>query len=74
MSYGGPGSQARSTGGSVPPRPTPRASPQANSMLRLDQKTFQFLNNAWVSLKPSLSVPYFNLLMLDIVGHSQEPQ
>jgi len=42
------GSQARSTGGSVPPRPTPRASPQANSMLRLDQKTFQFLNNAWV--------------------------
>lgn len=72
MSYGGPGSQARSTGGSVPPWPTPRASPQANSILRLDQKTFQFLNNAWVSLKPSLNISFLNLLMLDIVVHCQE--
>lgn len=74
MSYGGPGSQTRSTGRSVPPRPTPQASPQANGMLRLDQKTFQFLNNAWVSLKPSSSISFFNLLMLDIVDCSKEPQ
>ncbi|KAG0577337.1 hypothetical protein M758_5G142500 [Ceratodon purpureus] len=38
---------ARSTAGSAPPRP-PRAAPPADGTLQLDQKSFQFLNNAWV--------------------------
>ena len=39
---------ARSTAGSAPPRPSRAAAPQAAGTLQVDQKSFQFLNNAWV--------------------------
>lgn len=41
------GSQARATGSGMPRRPSPASAPSGT--LRLDQKSFQFLNNAWVS-------------------------
>lgn len=39
---------ARSAAENIPPRPPPRAAPRADGTLQLDQKSFQFLNNAWV--------------------------
>jgi len=45
VNTGGP---ARSTGGSIPPRPAARPSPQVDGTLKLDQKSFQLLNNSWV--------------------------
>jgi hypothetical protein len=48
------GSQARATGSGMPRRPSPASAPSGT--LRLDQKSFQFLNNAWVVVMAALAI------------------
>ncbi|XP_024381121.1 uncharacterized protein [Physcomitrium patens] len=49
-------STARSAAENIPPRPPPRAAPRADGTLQLDQKSFQFLNNAWVAVMAILAM------------------